>query len=121
MRGYGGYIYGRRPSFYNIIRIRGYKMNDTTPHGLNRLEVICLVLFAAGIILTVWQYYAFILTADTVTCDKWGNCVATTVLKNSTESRECFENGQRVDCGAFTSWAERTGYNVSAANFTEVG
>jgi len=95
-------------------------MNDTTPHGYTILEAICFVLIAAGLIFSVWEYYAFVLTADTVTCDKWGNCIATTVIKNSTESRECFENGQRVDCGAFTSWAERTGYNVSAANFTEV-
>lgn len=36
--------------------------------------------------------------ADSVSCDSLGNCVFTTTIRNTTEYRECFRNGEQVNC-----------------------
>jgi hypothetical protein len=43
--------------------------------------------------------------ADKVQCDFFG-CTFTTQIKNTTVSKQCFENGQQINCSSLSDDAE---------------
>jgi hypothetical protein len=60
--------------------------------------ILIIALVLSGIML--FEIYILYFNADYVKCDSFGNCVFTTVIKNSTitQSRTCYENGKQVNC-----------------------
>lgn len=62
------------------------------------LLVVVLISIIAEVGILGYAYFS----ADKVECN-WGWCTFTTVRQNSTSivSRDCFENGVRIDCDDF--------------------
>ena len=62
--------------------------------------VMAVALILSGIM--VYEIYILYYNADYVKCDSFGNCIFTTVTRESKiiESRSCYENGKQVNCSA---------------------